>query len=590
MKLIIKIAAILLAGASVLVSCDKANGNEDKEFSVSIDKIDVLAEGGEEALTVNTSDVWNSEVSEPWILVTPANGEGTTECTIFIDNTVENEARQGKVIFTSIKDGLTIKKEVNVSQLGYEKMILLDKEVITIESTAGFDDRYIETEVLTNVSSFRVEIIDNATADAAEWLVAAKKEFHPDLQFGARPQKHKVRLDWTLNTEDVERSADVRFYSLEDLSRAGGNTAAVEPKAVLKVKQKAAPTIEDNRGGDSLALILIQERLATMGEHWDTSENMRNWENVILWSESDRDLPCKEAIGRVRSAQFAMFNTKESLPAEVSHLKYIETLAFYSNVNTMLKSIDLGTELCDLKYLKNLTIGAYGLVSLPAEFVKLGKTLEYLDLGANNFDHIPEILNQENFPALKALTLLGNRRWTLTVLRNSKDGIRYPDGVGMHLNTNTDDGLRNLFLWDNLEFLRLSANYIEGPSPDFHVGEVINGRKIEAYKKEDLKALNDTVSWLVESPEGRQIPKILPNMKHLFINLNFMSGRIPDWILYHPYLMEWIPSMLVFNQLEKAIDSEGKVAGFSNEPRTYDYYYDAYPLYRSKYEFKDVIE
>lgn len=582
------ISAVLLAALFLSPSCDKMGQEDLQEMTISTEKIDMLAEGGEETVTVTTPDIWTSEVSEPWILVTPANGEGTTKCTVFIDDTVEGAERQGKIIFTSKSNGVVSKKVVDIVQMGYEKVIKLDKEVIEIESTAGFNHRFLKTKIVTNVEAFKLVITDSLTHQPAEWLASSQNEYHPELEFGARPQQQEIRLDWKLNTEDVRRTAEVKFYSLEDLENK--KTTEIEPKAVLKVRQKAAPTIGDNRGGDSLALVLIQERLAVMGEHWDTAENMRNWDGVVLWRETDKNLPCPEAIGRVRAASFAMFSTEESLPSEVRHLKYAETLYFYSNVNTMLKSIHLGTELCDLQYLKNLTIGAYGLVSLPAEFVKLGDSLESLDLGANNFADIPSILNQQNFPKLKALTFLGNRRWTLTDLRKATDAIRYPDGIGFHINTNYNNSLRNLFLWDNLEYLRLSANYMEGPIPDFQVGETVNGHRIESYKKEDLAALKDTVSWLLETPEGQKVPKILPKMKHLFINLNFFSGKIPDWILYHPYLIDWIPSMLVFNQMEKSIDSEGTVSGFTNEPSTFDYYYDVFPLYRGKYEMKEEID
>ncbi len=587
MKLFNRISAALLAVTVLFSSCDKVGKEELKTLSISLEKIDMLAPGGEESLTVSTDGIWSCEVSDPWILVTPANGEGTTDCVVFIDNTVESKVREGKIVFSSNRFGKVEKKVLNVTQLGYEKTIHLDKEVVEVASTAGFNQRYFKTEVLTNVNAFKLVIVDSLTTKEASWLSSDKMEYHPELDYGARPQKFDIRLNWKLNTKDVKRAAEVKFYSLEDLEKVGGNVEDVEPKAILKVRQKAAPTIEDNRGGDSLALILIQEKLAVMAPSWDTAENMRNWDNVVLWQETDKNLPCPEAIGRVRGVGFYMFNTQESLPAEVSHLKYVERLEFYSNVNTMLKSIHLGTDVCDLQYLKHLVIGAYGLVSLPPEFVKLGDSLESLDLGVNNFEDIPSILNQKNFPKLKALTLLGNCRWVLSDLRKKSDNISFPNGIGLHIDTKENNSLRDLFLWENLEYLRLSTNYMEGSLPDFKVGQVINGKKIESYKKEDIAALKDTVSWLVNTPEGQAIPKILPNAKQLFINLNFFTGSIPDWILYHPHLLEWSPSLLVFNQLEKAIDSEGRAVGFTNEPSTFDYYFKVYPMYRNKYELKE---
>jgi hypothetical protein len=131
-----------------------------------------------------------------------------------------------------------------------------------------------------------------------------------------------------------------------------------------------------------------------------------------------------------------------------------------------------------------------------------------------------------------------------------------------------------------LEELRLSNNYIEGQIPDFEVGK--NG--VEAYNQADVAAFGgDTIQYLAD----HRIPKILPNMKMLTLNLNYFTGNIPDWILYHPHFLDWIPELLLFNQQEGGVNSEGTLAGFDNEPVTFDYYYDALPGTRDKYELKE---
>jgi hypothetical protein len=143
--------------------------------------------------------------------------------------------------------------------------------------------------------------------------------------------------------------------------------------------------------------------------------------------------------------------------------------------------------------------------------------------------------------------------------------------------------LERLLLWENLEELRLSNNYIEGPLPDFIVGR--NG--VEGYTQEDAdKFGGDTLKNLVNS----KIPKILPNMKLLSINLNFFTGNAPDWLLYHPYLLEWYPESLIFMQQDNGIDSNGKVVGFQNLTNDFEYYYNFFPGYREKYEIKEERE
>lgn len=110
----------------------------------------------------------------------------------------------------------------------------------------------------------------------------------------------------------------------------------------------------------------------------------------------------------------------------------------------------------NLKYLKSLTVSAYGLIALSDDFVRLGERLEKLDLSSNNFNSVPAVITKENFPKLKSLNLIGNRRSVLSDLREAKDSSKYPDGIGLFFNTKDDNTLRRLFLWDNLEELRLS--------------------------------------------------------------------------------------------------------------------------------------
>ncbi len=150
----------------------------------------------------------------------------------------------------------------------------------------------------------------------------------------------------------------------------------------------------------------------------------------------------------------------------------------------------------------------------------------------------------------------------------------------------SDNVLRRLLLWESLENIVLQNNYLEGELPDFKIG--VDG--VRGYTAEDLVATGDTLSYLVNDPEGQKIPRILPNLKRLSINLNFFTGELPNWVLYHPHLKDWLPEILFYPQEEKGVNSKGKVVGFSNVPKVYDYYYQAYPKYRGKYDVKNDIE
>ena len=66
----------------------------------------------------------------------------------------------------------------------------------------------------------------------------------------------------------------------------------------------------------------------------------------------------------------------------------------------------------------------------------------------------------------------------------------------------------------------------------------------------------------------------MPNTNLFAINLNKLSGELPQWLLFHPKLDLWIPFSLIFPQEGK--DKDGNSCGFSNEPANLDYYYKEY--------------
>ena len=153
----------------------------------------------------------------------------------------------------------------------------------------------------------------------------------------------------------------------------------------LTVKQKPAMRIEDNRAGDSISIVLINQKVQCMYA-LDVSENMQKWSDVTLWEETDEDLPEPAAVGRVRSLSIAMIDTKETLPQEIKNLRYLESFNIQSNTNRQDREIVLGPEICELKYLKKLSITSYGLVELPDEFVKLGGAATTAMLVWKNWD------------------------------------------------------------------------------------------------------------------------------------------------------------------------------------------------------------
>lgn len=572
MRKYIHLSILFATIASFLLTSCREEDDGIVEFSVEKSGSSVLVdpEGGTEYLQVVSPIEWTVTSNKPWVSVSPANGMGNTKCSVLIDSTLDNNMREAKLRFETMEGDQLF---VTVVQGGLGKQIILEDSTKTIPaSTNSINDRYVEAKVSANVN-FKLQVVDSFGVPVT-WLVPKQTEIRPNLDRGSRLRTTTVQFDWDINSDTLDRVAYVNFLPLDEVDQ-------LDRSAVLVITQEAAPVITDDRAGDSLAVASIMNRLQIMSP-WDVTENMQHWANVTLWEATDKDLPDPKAVGRVRSAKFMMCNTKESIPQEVRYLKYIETLDVYSNVNTMFLNIELGSDICGLKHLKHLQIGAFGLVSLPDDFYKLGETLETLDLNSNNFSEIPAVLTKENFPRLKSLNILACRRWTVYDLRKRGD-YDDRDGIGLHFNTADNDGLRRLLLWDTLEELRLSNNYIEGELPTFVTivdGDTIVDAGVPVWTADDVVG-NDTLQNLVG------YPKILPRTEMLSLNLNFFTGNAPDWLLYHPRLLDWFPELLIFMQKENGLDSEGKLVKFDNEPADYEYYYDFFPGYREKYEIKE---
>lgn len=533
-------------------------------FDADTSSIEAKAEGGEFNIAIRSGEEWTAVASEPWVMISPANGRGEVKCIVKIDSTLVNDTRTTHIRFSASGELL---REVAVSQEGYAKHITPEQEEYTISASANRADRWFETEIVTNVD---FEVVPEY-GSGEDWLTV--EEYSITLDRGARPRSTRLHFNWKMNPEAKERVAYIHLVA------RNSEDEPAEP-TVITVRQQAAPLIEDNREGDSLAILTIYEKLECWGNNGISStESMSNWSCVRLWEATDKGLPEAAAIGRVRDLELSYFNTDEGIPQEIKYLKYLETLSLFGNVNTMLKSIEMGEEVCSLDHLKALRVAAYGIATLPKNFTKLGDTLEILDLNSNNLVAIPEELNPENFPELTSLNLASNRRVSTSDLRNSSS---YESGIGMHIDTRRSNDLRRLLRWDALEELVLSYNYIEGSLPDFQVG--VDG--VEPYRSEDIAERGDTLLWAVESGLAR----ILPNMKHLTLNLNFFTGKLPDWLLYHPRLLEWNTNILLYPQQESSYDSEGNVPHFDNTPSSQEYYFEKYPLMRGRFEFNDEIE
>ena len=662
MKYINKLTWLLVLGAGLMTASCSDSDDVDIPGGLAIDKeqIEIAAEGGSEQLAIAASQNWVANVDEPWLMLTPANGVGSTTATVVVDSTLMNGRRTTDIVFIGDNGQ---RRTVSVKQFGYGKQIDIKEPTVEIENSESYDKRAFESLISANVEckigkieySFEGDMTDAEKAENESeregWLLNSKDEDKLTgtnlgivLDRKARPRSVKFKFRWAMNVVPAVRVAKVHLVPIkaeDQLVDADGNPT---DDVILTVRQKAAPKIEDNRAGDSLSVIMINQKLGSIAT-FDSSDNMRNWSGVTLWEATD-DLVKKhpEALGRVRSVKFSMFNLKsgETLPKEVGNLKFLESFSVASNENNQIREVNLGDEICSLKYLKNLTVQAYGLTQLPANFINLGKSLESLNLVSNNFNKlsdITDIVNEKNFPKLRNLILYAQRRTDVlfdiaSLGEKNASGVyvynNYPIGLYGKVNAGTADrqALLKLLTWDKLNILELSYCFLEGELPtDDEMTEALEAAgKATRYSRADFstnkadyldKLVGDTCKWLLSGRDNPvtckhkdgsvvyedvypfQVPRVLPNCRQLSLNLNFLTGAVPKWILYHPHLVEWTPSIMIFNQQPKGKNSDGAAVGFSNmtdDSYSYDYYYGtsdpgsnwevpgvAYPLYYRTY-------
>lgn len=645
MKYLSKITLGLILCMGFITSC-KDDDEPAIAGGIAVDKeeITIGPEGGTESVAVSSYSNWVASASKPWIAVSPANGIGSADCTLAIDSTLENTSRTSQVRFSL--DGQE-PKVITITQFGFGKQILLKESEIEIENSAEYDKRYFDVTISTNVNfkidenivySFAEESMteeekNEVESESKDWLTMPKdSELEVNLDRKARPRTIKARFRWEMNTAPYTRIAKIKLVpeNPEEDQLVDNDGNPIE-SVLLTVTQKPALKIEDNRSGDSLAIVTINEKIQSMIT-FDTSESMQNWDYVTLWEATDENLPEAEAVGRVRSLQLMMFDLKdgETLPKEIRYLKYLESFTIQSNTNRQTRTVSLGEEICDLKYLKNLSVISYGMNKLPDNFINLGDKLETLNLGSNNFTSladIMEVVNEKEFKKLHSLTLTGCRLTDSYYDLSPKD--KNKEDLGLHINISSETRERQAFLdlltWDNLRSLQLSYNFIEGKLPDDdEVDAALTAAgKRTRYDESDFstnendyldKLVGDTCRWLLsenntvkikytnsETPEdvtGQEIPRVLPKAREFYINLNFLTGSLPKWILFHPHFVEWYPEGMVFNQKEDGRNSEGEKVGFDNinaDKFDYSYYYGseapdspteqgvAYPLYYYRY-------
>lgn len=517
MKKILYILIMFLA----LVACSKED--EAVPFELAQRELLFSADGGVVSFDLSAGGEWTVSCDREWCSVSPTNGVGSIVCQVSVDSSYLYKEREAHLTFRCGARSLPM----TVRQFGYEKVIRLEREHIQVPDFTDYDGLYEDVRVESNVN-YDV-LIEYADPSLSGWLSARKTA--PQAQ--SIPRAGSVRLNYQMYMSSAcDREATVIFRQND----CQPGETPVESR--LTFRQTRAQEIIPSREGDSLALLALS-RIMHLNTAWDASRPMIYWQNVKLEPITYYNAKLQKTVTepRVTEAAFTMFETDQSLPYQIRFLDQLRVLSFTANGNAHLKRIPLGDDVCQLKNLRSLSLLGYGITELP-EAMKQMENLEELELSGNNFTQIPiDIISALDKHKLWYVNLANNRR--RDVFSKFYENAAVRDTLGLHGSLPEE-----LFRLQNVCYLGLSYNYFEGSVPDL-------GYDASAYATLEEKMAHNPV---------------MPQLEQLSINLNYLSGDLPDWILYHPNLRCWDPYTLTFNQYEGSKDSRGRKTGFNNEP------------------------
>lgn len=481
------------------------------------------ANGGIASLTINADNQWSVTCDREWCLVSPTNGRGATICEIRVDSSYLYTEREAHLNFHCG----TKTRQVTINQFGYQKVIKAEKTELELPD---FSDDALYTDIRVNANVDYTINVEYADPTRTGWIEAKKIE---KGQVQSIPRDSKIRISYQMYLQsDKDREATL---VLRQTDAKQGETP-VETR--IRLRQTKAQEIIPSREGDSLALLALS-RIMHLSTSWDTSQPMIFWNNIKMEDIKYYNAKLgREVIEpRVVSASFTMFETDSGIPYHIRYLDQLRELDFIANGNAHIKRIDLGEHVTYLEHLRYLTLIGYGITHLPDRMKEM-KNLEELELSGNNLTSIPmDIITVLDKHSLRYVNLANNR--VSDVFGNLFANRDRRDSLGIHGTLP-----RTLFELKNIRYIGLSYNYLEGSIPDM-------GYDASSYTTLEEKVKNNPV---------------MPQLEQLSINLNFLTGELPDWIIYHPNLRCWDPYTLVFNQYERARDSNGRATGFSNEP------------------------
>jgi hypothetical protein len=144
------LVATILATCT-LTACDEAEELSFNGISLSEEQLDFGADGGKYTIALNASQEWTVMSDREWCLVNPANGNGSTTCEITVDSSYLYKEREAHLTFRCGK----YSRQILIHQLGYEKVIKLDKDLLEVPDYTEYDKMFETVKALSEIQKRR---------------------------------------------------------------------------------------------------------------------------------------------------------------------------------------------------------------------------------------------------------------------------------------------------------------------------------------------------------------------------------------------------------------------------------------------------
>jgi len=226
MKYINKLTCLLVLATSLFTASCSDNDDVEIPGGLQLDKeiIEVGKDGATEQLAISASQNWVANVAEPWLMLTPANGVGSTTANVVVDSTLMAGRRSTDITFIGDNGQ---RRTVTVKQFGYGKQIDIDEPTVEVKNSDTYDNRAFESLITANLQckigsieyGFEGDLTDAEKAEYESeregWLLNSKNEdklvgtnlgINPDRKDRPCSVKFKFRWEMNVSTSGCQRS------------------------------------------------------------------------------------------------------------------------------------------------------------------------------------------------------------------------------------------------------------------------------------------------------------------------------------------------------------------------------------------------